>query len=265
MRKALSRNPNMLRTMIGMGLVLILVLSYAVYSNTMDSEYYGYETTNTQTVYNLEQSEDGLASWYVSTSSAATWINVSVVNAPSDSVLTVTSANSQWYHSILLGQEGDAAFNCKEFDEVSESCSLTYSHTIDIEGGDANLIGRSSLVLPINGIGFLHADNQSNAEADALELIEDERTLTTWMVELTYEGEVVSDAGIEVSFSLVEHELVNVYEFQLDPLQETAYGIATLVGCFGLLITVPMIAYYAGVAKARLDEEARADDPAPDQ
>ena len=46
MRKSLSRNPNMMRTMIGIGLVLILVLSYAVYSNTLDSEYYGYTTTN---------------------------------------------------------------------------------------------------------------------------------------------------------------------------------------------------------------------------
>ena len=36
----------MLRTMVGLGLVLILVLSYAVYTATIDSEYYRYETTN---------------------------------------------------------------------------------------------------------------------------------------------------------------------------------------------------------------------------
>ena len=39
MRKSLSRNPNMLRTMIGVGMVLILVLAYAVYSKTVDTEY----------------------------------------------------------------------------------------------------------------------------------------------------------------------------------------------------------------------------------
>ena len=38
MRKSMSRNPNMLRTMIGTGLVLVLVLAFAVYSNTVDSE-----------------------------------------------------------------------------------------------------------------------------------------------------------------------------------------------------------------------------------
>ena len=40
MKKSLSRNPNMLRTMIGLGLTLILLLGYAVYSNTVDTEYY---------------------------------------------------------------------------------------------------------------------------------------------------------------------------------------------------------------------------------
>ena len=36
----------MLRTMIGTGMTLIVLLSYAVYSNTVDSEYYEYNTTN---------------------------------------------------------------------------------------------------------------------------------------------------------------------------------------------------------------------------
>ena len=34
------------RTMIGLGLTLILLLGYAVYSNTVDTEYYRFETTN---------------------------------------------------------------------------------------------------------------------------------------------------------------------------------------------------------------------------
>ena len=64
MRKSLSRNPNMMRTMIGIGLVLILVLSYAVYSNTLDSEYYGYTTTNDEVELEMQETEEGSASWY---------------------------------------------------------------------------------------------------------------------------------------------------------------------------------------------------------
>ena len=46
MKKALAQNPNMLRTMIGLGLTLIVILSYAVYGATIDSSYYLYHTSN---------------------------------------------------------------------------------------------------------------------------------------------------------------------------------------------------------------------------
>ena len=60
MKKSLSRNPNMLRTMIGLGMTLILLLGYAVYSNTLDSEYYRFETTNEEVVLTtVELDDDG--------------------------------------------------------------------------------------------------------------------------------------------------------------------------------------------------------------
>ena len=46
MQKSIARNPNMLRTLIGLGLTLIIVLGYAVYSASLDSEYYLYTTSN---------------------------------------------------------------------------------------------------------------------------------------------------------------------------------------------------------------------------
>lgn len=265
MKKALSRNPNMLRTMIGMGLVLILVLSYAVYSNTVDSEYYRYETTNESVTYSYDliQTDLNNSEWFVHTDSAITWINVTVHNAPVGSVLVVTSTSSIWHYSELLGQEGDAAFNCKEFDEISESCEAGYSHSMVISEPTEVLRGRASLNLPIEGAGYLTATNQSEAESASMQLIEDETVLTTWFITIVEDGEPVSPDGIGVSLTVVEHELVSVSEFELDPIQETVYATATLIGCFSLLIAVPMIAYFAGVAKAKLDEENRSEDPAP--
>ena len=54
----MSRNPNMLRTLIGLGLVLIIILGYAVHSNTVDSEYYMYETSNSEQNMELIQLEE---------------------------------------------------------------------------------------------------------------------------------------------------------------------------------------------------------------
>ena len=85
----MSQNPNMLRTMIGIGLTLIFVLSYAVYSNTVESEYYGYSTSNVDESLILSQDDSDISEWYVSTNSPITWINVSVTGAPVDSVLRV--------------------------------------------------------------------------------------------------------------------------------------------------------------------------------
>jgi len=263
MKKALSRNPNMLRTMIGMGLVLIIVLSYAVYSNTLDSEYYRYETTNDEINYELAQSNENESAWFVSTSSAATWLNITVLNAPSDTVLSVTSTSSLWYSSELLGMDGDEVFNCKEFDEVSESCISAYTHSLELDEGSGTLRGRISLTLPIEGVGYLQAADPESAEIAAEALVDDEKVLTTWIIEIREEGELISQEGIEVRFTMAEHELVSISEFVLDPVQETLYGIATLIGCFGLLITFPMIAYFASVAKSRIDEENRSEDPAP--
>ena len=52
MKKALAQNPNLLRTLIGLSLTLIFMLSYAVYGATVSPSYYIYETEATNTEFN---------------------------------------------------------------------------------------------------------------------------------------------------------------------------------------------------------------------
>ena len=47
MKKALAQNLNLLRTLIGLSLTLIVLLSYAVYGTTISPSYYIYETDAT--------------------------------------------------------------------------------------------------------------------------------------------------------------------------------------------------------------------------
>ena len=255
----------MLRTMVGLGLVLILVLSYAVYSATVDSEYYRYETTNQGVDYTLQLENENESSWFTATTSSPTWVNITVTNAPNNAELVVTSTSSKWHHSPLLGEDGDSVFNCKEFDEISDSCVESYEHNMMIDSQEVVMRGRASLELPIEGVGYERADNESQAELEILELISQERVITTWIVAIYVDGQLVSPEGILVEFSLTEHELLSISEFAIDPVQETLYGVATLVGCFFLLIAVPMMVYFAGITKARLDEENRLQCPAPSE
>ena len=80
-------------------------------------------------------------------------------------------------------------------------------------------------------------------------------------MEVLEEGETVASEGIELGVSVVTHELVSVQEFKLDPLQESVYSFATLVGCFSLLLIIPLMVYFSAMYKAKRDERVRMETP----
>jgi hypothetical protein len=84
----------------------------------------------------------------------------------------------------------------------------------------------------------------------------------SWKISLkNSDGEIISSEGIIVNNTITTHELVSVEEFTLDPIQESIYSFATLVGCFTLLLILPMIAYFSAVYKEKKDEEVRLKTP----
>ena len=74
--------------------------------------------------------------------------------------LVVTSTSSKWHHSPLLGEDGDSVFNCKEFDEISDSCVESYEHNMMIDSQEVVMRGRASLELPKERVGYERADNE---------------------------------------------------------------------------------------------------------
>ena len=264
MEKSMSRNPNMLRTLIGLGLVLILILGYAVHSNTVDSEYYLYETSNSESDLELIQLENNMSEWYVVTNSAITWINTSVDGAPQGSILKLDASGVDWYHTPSLGQD-QKDYNCKEFapDYVNliETCIKGPFHEINLDEQN-NLIGLVSLDLPIGGLGSVQADTQAEANETAENIVDDSTRIITWKISIIdSNGEIISSLGIDVNSTVTTHDLISVEEFKLDPIQESIYSLATLVGCFTLLLILPMIAYFSAVYKEKRYEEARISTP----
>ena len=183
MRKSMSRNPNMLRTMIGTGLTLVLVLSYAVYSNTVDTEYYGYTTTNSEVEMDLQEIETGKAEWFVSTESAITWTNLSLFGLQDGMTVRIEASGTDWYYSPLLGSPDADNFNCGEqTTDVSETCEYSSFHESDVESESHHMRGIVSLELPVDGLGYLQSKDQSTAEQGANELIDKENISVTWRV-----------------------------------------------------------------------------------
>ncbi len=253
----------MIRTMIGTGMTMIIILSYAVYSNTVDSEYYGYSTTNEPLEMDLQEEAEGKASWFYTTRASITWINVSVEGAPEGATLVVEAegVNSEWYYSPNLGLVGGTNYICNEPDndytDIMESCSFERSHSMELTEGSGIMRGRVSLDLPIEGLGYLENEDISKAEIESREKIDSQNKTITWRISIENDGQQISSNGVEVSAVVTTHEFVGIEQFKIDPVQETIYSFASLVGCFFLVLVIPMMIYFSAIYKERRDEGIR--------
>jgi len=260
----MSKNPNMLRTMVGTGLMLILILSYAVYSNTVDSEYYGYETTNYGESLELELENENLSDWYATTKSAITWINVSIENAPYEELSVVINSQgvkSEWYYSPNLGIKGVDNFVCNEpesdYSGLLDTCDYSSTHTILMNNGSVIIKGRVSLDLPIQGKGYIESENIENAEELVRSKIREENRTRTWTISIYSNDELISNEGIIINAEITSHDFVSIEQFRLNPIQETAYSFASLAGCFFLVLVIPLMIYYSSIYREKRNEEIR--------
>ena len=176
----------------------------------------------------------------------------------------IDASGVEWYHTPSLGQN-EKDFNCKEFApdyvDLIETCIKGSFHEISLDE-QSIMIGLVSTELPIGGLGSLQADNLDAANESVEEILDSNTKTITWKISLkNSEGELISSEGIEVNNSITTHNLLSVTEFKLDPIQESIYSFATLVGCFTLLLILPMIAYFSAVYKEKRDEESRSKTP----
>ncbi len=255
----------MLRTMIGLGLTLILLLGYAVYSNTVDTEYYRFETTNEESELTLTKSDAG--TWFSTTNYAISWLNVSVDNLPDGSVLTISSSSVPYHHSELLGSDNDGRmFTCKDinddFELIVESCIVAFTHSATELDGKIEFKSIVAVDLPLGGVGYIEATDIANANDEANRKIMDATNINTWTVSIHVDGQPLNNSEAP-KLTIVQHELMTVDEFRLDPVVETLYGIASLIGCFTMMLAVPMIAYFSGVARQKREDRLRSENPPP--
>ena len=152
-------------------------------------------------------------------------------------------SGTEWYYSPLLGSPDADNFNCGEqtTKKVSETCEYSTLHESEIESDSHQMRGIVSLNLPIDGLGYLQSENQFSAELAAGELISGENMTVTWRIMILQDDTTIDSAGVEVSFNIVTHDLISVEAFQLDPIQESVYNFATLVGCFSFLLFLPLL------------------------
>ena len=73
MKKALAQNPNLLRTLIGLSMTLIFMLSYAVYGATVSPSVYIYKTQPSVDIYNASEADQDVLRTYDADDNTTTW------------------------------------------------------------------------------------------------------------------------------------------------------------------------------------------------
>ena len=265
MKKALAQNPNMLRTMIGLGLTLIVILSYAVYGATIDSSYYMYHTSNDSVEH--EPNDQGLSEenttqiWTFTTNRSTTWLNVTIDGVEQDDTISVGVSDGVWYYHEMLGEEDAERFSCRQTDDQAfeeyNVCTAAQVHSITAEeSGLMTIRGIVSPELPMGGLGSLYADSQEKAEEAAAELISSSNGTRVWTITLESSDEIHPSEYSPLVQS-TSHELELVEPFKINPVTEMLWSISALIGCFAIALVIPLTIYFAAQAKERREEKIR--------
>ena len=265
MKKAMAQNPNMLRTMIGLGLTLIVILSYAVYGATIDSSYYMYHTSNEGVDHEpIDQglSEDNTTQqWTFTTNRATTWLNVTIDGVEQDDTISVGVSDGVWYYHEMLGDEDAERFSCRQTDEQAfeeyNVCTAAQVHSITAEeSGMMTIRGIVSPELPMGGLGSMYADSLEDAQEASADLISAHNGTRVWTVTLVSSDEIHPAEYSPLVESTI-HELEMVEPFKINPVTEMLWSISALIGCFAIALVIPLSIYFAARAKERREENIR--------
>ncbi len=258
----------MIRTIILLAASLIFILSFAVHSATIDSDYYLVDTGNRSEQVSPTIVVGSNATWQDSIDGAITWSNITVSGAPAGSMMTVTSNGVVWWHHPLLGDSDAQNFNCIErqigLAEVIEHCTKSREHSIVLDEGGGTLRGLVSVELPTGGVLSTRQLSAADAGEFAEQLIDDETRQVGWTIIVTGpDGEQLDPAGIEVTHEFTTHEVTSIEPFRVEPFTELVWSVAALVGCFAMVLLVPVSVFFAAQAKEKRDEAVRIeqDDP----
>jgi hypothetical protein len=260
----MAQNPNMLRTLIGLGLTLIIILSYAVYSATVDTSYYLYhfDTEEQSPVITYESGADDNTShiWSFTTEGALTWINISAEGLPAGSVMTVETSAGEWWSHEMLGSDEATRFSCRELTsdfELINVCHAASSHSTEADGdGVAILRGLGSPDLPLTGLGSINALSVEDAESYALEMENNSYYSRLWTITIESDDAIYTEL-VDITALIVNNTYSHTVMFQVDPFTELMWSITALISCFGMALFIPVSVYIASRAKEKRDERIR--------
>lgn len=251
MRKALAQNPNLLRTLIGMGLTLIFLLAYAVYGATIETEVYIYESNSIESEVTLDSEDrfynpdDNRTIWTWDADLNGinlTWVNLSGEMLSIGSTISISNAEGLYSHPDLGNPDADG-FSC------SESCKKDEDHKINITSENTEIISLTDPNPALRGKGSLFANSIDEALEKSDEILSTNFTQTSVRITVIEEGN--RDVAPTVTLTQVNEELGDVEQFEIDAATEFMWALAAVIGCFGMILVPSFTVYWAAQAKQK--------------
>ena len=265
MKKALAQNPNLLRTLIGLSVTLIFMLSYAVYGATVSPSVYIYKTESTVNEYTanaadeeVERSydaDDNTTTWawqVIANDANLTWVNVTATELSSGAVLKVTNVAKLYSHELLgttytLENPLEEEFSCADLCDHA-----TVHERVSEDGGTIEFHALTSVDPARRSNGSVFAGDIAEAETKAREAIAYTHSPSILRIEIIENGNRLTEPSI--SAQTVNEEFASIAVFSVDATTEFLWALAAVVGCFSMVLIPSFTVYFAARAKEKRDE-----------
>lgn len=251
MRKALAQNPNLLRTLIGLGLTLIVLLSYAVYGATISPDYYIYDSKANRSEVFLGDAEpfydeaENTTTWLWNgemISENLSWVNLSVSHLSNNAEVRISNAGGLFSHPDLGNPDADR-FSC------AESCLNKTSHYGIEEDGSVGIILLSNPNPALRGKGTVFAKSLAEAEEKAQDIISREHKPTSVQITVIEQGDRTTTPLVILEITNEQYDSVAL--FQIDAATEMMWALAAVIGCFSMVLIPSFTVYFAARAKQK--------------
>ncbi len=265
MKKALAQNPNLLRTLIGLSLTLIFMLSYAVYGATVSPSVYIYQTEPSVNEYSASSADeevqrsydadDNTTTWawqVIADDANLTWVNVTATELSSGAVLKVTSVAKLYSHE-LLGSTYTLENPLEEEFSCADLCDHTETHErISEDGGTVEFYALTSVDPARRSNGSVFASDIVEAEEKARAAIQYTHTPSILRIEIIESGNRTTEPSISVETT--NEAFGSIAVFSVDATTEFLWALAAVVGCFSMVLIPSFTVYFAARAKEKRDE-----------
>jgi len=254
MKKALAQNPNLLRTLLGLSFTLIFLLSYAVYGATIAPSYYVYDTeaTMTETPNSSPQpwydESDNTTTWsweFALDGQNLTWVNLTAMELSDGAIVKLSNGAGLFSHH-LLGVVDARGFSCQEL------CQQNITHQrISEDGEDVSIISLTALNPARRNNGSVYAQDIGDAEQKARAEIEYFHSPSIVRVEIIEHGN--RSTSPDILLTGVNEEFNSISVFSVDAATEFLWALASVVGCFAVILVPSFTVFFAARAKEKRD------------